>query len=146
VKGPPAVLPALTALERLGYVCDYGVKDNVPSGLYQWHCNRSVNGLQTGVGVNGNDQGIAEFDIDVSDVDPALVRRAFSEMLATVPPLNTAPWLEEGLAGWTGPQANRVVNGVSVTDLCDETQCMVFVSAASSPLDRLPLPSPVPLP
>jgi len=139
-KGPPAVLPALTSIEQLGYACDNGVKDNVPSGLYQWHCSRTVNGLQSTVLVNGNDRGIAEFDIDVSATDPALVRSAFSEVLAVVPPLSSAPWLADGLAGWTGPQANRVVNGVSVTGECDETQCVVFVSTAASPLDPLPLP------
>jgi hypothetical protein len=145
-KGPPAVLPALTSIERLGYACDSGIKDNVPSGLYQWHCDRTVNGLQTFVLVNGNDRGIAEFDIGVEATDPALVRNTFSELLVVVPPLNTAPWLEDGLAAWIGPQASRVVNGVRVTGMCDETQCIVFVSTAASPLEPLPLPSPVPLP
>ena len=139
-KGPPAVLPALTSIERLGYGCDNGIKDKVPSGLYQWSCERTVNGLETFVLVNGNERGIAEFDIGVVATDPALARTTFSELLAVVPPLSTAPWLEDGLAGWTGPQASRVVNGVSVTGVCDATQCLVFVSTAATPLDPLPLP------
>ena len=138
--GPAAVQPALMALGQLGYACDDGVKDNVPSGLSQWHCNRTGVVPPTSVLVNGNDRGIAEFNIVVDDADPARVRQAFAEILATVPPLSTAPWLADSLEGWNGPQASRDLNGVRVTGLCDATQCIVFVVTASSPIEPLPLP------
>ena len=137
--GAPAVQPALTALAQLGYACDDGVKDNVPSGLYQWTCRRD-RPHETIVDVNGNDKGIAEFDIDVREADPALARQAFAEVLAAVPRLSTAPWLAGGLDGWTGPQASRDLNGVHVTGLCDATQCIVFIVNAASPIEPLPLP------
>jgi hypothetical protein len=134
------VQPALIALGQLGYSCDDGVKDNVPSGLSQWHCNRTGVVPPTSVLVNGNDRGIAEFNIVVDDTDPAHVRQAFAEILAAVPPLSTSPWLADGLDGWSGPQASRELNGVGVTGLCDATQCIVFVGNASSPVEPLPLP------
>ena len=137
-KAPPAVLPALDAIEDLGYRCDGGSKDNVPSGLYQWRCQRAVDGLSEWVLVWGNEQGIPEFDIDVEDTDPARVREAYAQLIERVPPLSREPALAAGLDGWTGPQAWREIGGVRVSGECDATQCLVEIVTAASPLQPLP--------
>jgi hypothetical protein len=136
---PDAVRPTLKALAHRGYACGDGIKDNVPSGLYQWKCARDGT-PETIVDIDGNDRGVAELDIVVRDTETAHVRQAFAEIVAAVPPLSSAPWLAGGLDGWTGPQASWDLNGVHVTGLCDATQCIVIIVTAASPIEPLPLP------
>ena len=140
-KGPPAVQQSLWALGRLGYWCDDGDKElGPPNGLYQWRCTRTRDGHAAIIGVEGNDGGIANFTIDVFDTDTAVARAAFAEIVKAVPPLATAPSLADGLVGWNGPQASREINGISITGLCDATQCMVFVGLVPSPTQPPALP------
>jgi len=138
---PGAVKPTFKALAQLGYWCDAGEKElGPPNGLYQWHCTRTMTGPVSNVMVEGNERGVATFVIGVDDTDPARMRQTFVEVLSAVPPLSTALWLADGLEGWTGPQASRILNDLRVTGLCDATQCMVFVSNAASPIEPMPLP------
>lgn len=140
-KGPPAVAPSLSALERLGYGCTDGEKElGPPNGLYQWRCSRTRDGDAAIVGIEGNDAGIAEFTIDVFDTDSALARAAFAEIATAVPPLATAPLLADGLVGWNGPQTSLEIDGIGVTGLCDATQCMVFIGLVPSPTQPLAVP------
>jgi hypothetical protein len=140
MSAPPAIQPTLSALRTLGFVCDAGIKDNVPSGLYQWHCRGTEDGVDTTVLVDGKAAGVAEIDDDHASIDPAVAVRGFGRLVASVPPLRGATRLVATLDHWTGEQQSQTVDGVRVTALCDVTQCIVFVVTASSPLDRLPLP------
>jgi hypothetical protein len=138
---PSAMKPTFKALAHLGYSCDAGEKElGPPNGLYQWHCNRANKGPAMNVLVEGNDRDVATFIIGIDDTNPAHVRQEFSRILAEVPPISSAPWIADGLDGWTGPQASRVVHGIRVTGVCDATQCMVFISNAADPIEPLPLP------
>jgi len=133
-KGPAAVQPALSALERLGYGCSDGEKElGPPNGLYQWRCTRTRDGHASIVGIEGNDRGIAGFTIDVFDTNPALARAAFAEVVTAVPPLASTPSLADALAGWSGPQASQSIDGIGVTAVCDATQCLAYVGLVPTP-------------
>ena len=140
-SAPSAVQPTLAAIEGLGFKCDPGVKDNVPSGLFQWRCTGSFDGTAATVLVDGNDEGAAGVTL-VTDgsTDPEVARVSFGRLVRAVPPLDTAPILVDQLDGWTGDQRSTVVGGVRVLSVCDATQCIVQVASATDPLRPLPLP------
>src|SRR4029079_15951476 len=99
---PSAMKPTFKALAHLGYSCDAGEKElGPPNGLYQWHCNRANKGPAMNVLVEGNDRDVATFIIGIDDTNPAHVRQEFSRILAEVPPISSAPWIADGLDGWT---------------------------------------------
>ena len=133
--------PALAGIETLGFKCGAGVKDNVPSGLFQWRCTGSFGATSGTVLVDGNDEGVAGVTL-VTDgsTDPELARASFARLVGAVPPLDTAPILADQLEGWTGDQRSSVIGGVRVFSVCDATQCIVQVFPAADPLRPLPLP------
>jgi hypothetical protein len=138
---PAAVQPTLTAIETLGPRCGDGVKDNEPSGLFQWSCGGAVNAVRSTVLVDGNEDGVAGITLMLDGTsDPGVARNGFGRLVDAVPPLSTAPVLKDTLAGWTGGQQAWTVGGVRISALCDTTQCIVTVMSAQNPLRPLPLP------
>src|SRR5437867_3980440 len=103
---PPAVEPTLAALATLGLDCGDGMKDNVPSGLFQWSCAGAIESTGSTVLVDGNADGVAGITLISDDPDdPAGARSRFGRLVDVVPPLSTAPVLKDTIAGWTGGQA-----------------------------------------
>ena len=138
---PAAVQPTLAAIETLGFRCGDGVKDNVPSGLFQWSCSGSMETARSTVLVDGNDGGVAGITLFVDNPsDPAVARNGFGRLVDAVPPLSSAPVLKDTVAGWTGGQQAWTIGGVHVSAQCDATQCVVTVMASRDPLSPLPLP------
>lgn len=138
---PAPVRPTLEALRALGLRCGAGVKDNVPSGLYQWSCSGSVGGVPWWVSVSGNDVGIAEIDLTTPEsTDPGVARAAYARLVAATPPLSRAPALAGALGGWTGPPQAVELDGVRVWAGCDATQCNVFVVTAGDAIKPMPIP------
>ena len=138
---PDAVRPTLAAIEALGLRCGDGVKDNVPSGLFQWSCRGAIEGVGTALLVDGNEKGVAGLTLLVDDPsDPGVARTQFGRLVDAVPPLTTAPVLKDALASWTGGQQSSTIGGVRVSASCDVTRCIVAVMPARDALHPLPLP------
>jgi hypothetical protein len=138
---PAAVQPTLAAIETLGLRCGDGVKDNVPSGLFQWSCSGAMEAVKATVLVDGNDEGVAGFTLVFQDLsDPAIARDRFGKLVDAVPPLSTAPVLKDLVAGWAGGQQDWTAGGVHISALCNATQCIVTVLPSRDPLRPLPLP------
>jgi hypothetical protein len=138
---PGTVAPTIAALEQLGLDCGDGLKDNVPSGLYQWSCAGTIDDERVTVLVDGNDEGVSAVELFIDEsTDPALARRLFERLVDAVPPLSTAPILKTVVADWDGPQRSQVLGGVRVTAMCLETPCSVLVMPAHDALRPLPLP------
>ena len=138
---PALVRPTLAAIEILGFRCGDGLKDNVPSGLFQWSCRGAMDAAPSTVLVDGNEDGVEAITLFVSDPsDPGIARRAFGRLVDGVPPLSNAPVLKDALAGWMGGQQASTVGGVRIVALCDATQCIVIVMPAGDALRPLPLP------
>jgi hypothetical protein len=138
---PSAVQPTLAGIDTLGFHCDEGIRDNVPSGLVQWPCQGTVDGFGSTVLVDGNQEGVAGITLVIDEsIDPGVARAGFGRLVDAVPPLDTAPVLVDTLTGWNGEQRQNVIGGVRVSAECDATQCIVGVLAAEDPLRPLPLP------
>jgi hypothetical protein len=140
-SAPAAVRPTIDAVRALGFACGDGQRDNVPSGLFQWHCRGAIGGTPSTVLIGGNDRGVSDITL-VSDesTDPAIARAGFELLVRTLPPLSTRPTLVDALAGWSGEQRRTIVGGVAVTGECDATQCLVMVDPVDDVLRPLPLP------
>ena len=140
-SAPVAVRPTLDAVRALGFTCGDGERDNVPSGLFQWHCHGAIDGAASTILVGGNEEGVSNITLVSEDsTDPAIARAGFGRLVASVPPLSTAPVLVDALAGWTGAQQRTSVGGVAITGVCDATQCLVTVDPIGDVLRPLPLP------
>src|SRR5215212_11417001 len=59
-RAPAAVRPTLEAVEHLGLRCGDGEPDNVPSGLFQWHCGPAADPGSKAILVGGNDSGVSD--------------------------------------------------------------------------------------
>ena len=138
---PAAVRPTLGAIEALGFRCGDGLKDNVPSGLFQWSCSGAMDAARSTVLVDGNGEGVAGITLIVNDPsDPGVARRVFGRLVDAVPPLSNAPVLKDTVSGWTGDQQAWTVGGVRIFAQCDATPCIVIVMPAGDALRPLPLP------
>jgi hypothetical protein len=139
-NGPPsAVQPTLVAVHDIGLTCGDGVRDNVPSGLYQWRCEGLIDGMNAVILVEGNDQGVAGITLVTKDpVDADATRVRLGRLLQTVPPLDREPGLAETLVGWSGAQQRTVVSGVAIFALCDATQCIIAIMSAGDALKPMP--------
>jgi hypothetical protein len=137
---PSALQPALTGVRSLGYACGDGVKDNVPSGLYQWHCSGMVEGNLAVINVDGNANGVAGFTLSINSVDLALMRAEFLSLVTSVSPLTAEPDLAAALDTWTGTQDPKVFGAARVNGECDATQCVVYITSVDGPLQPLRLP------
>ena len=138
---PGAVRPTVAAIETIGYRCGDGVKDNVPSGLFQWSCNGTIAGVPSMILVDGNAEGVAGVTLVVEDPrDPGATARQFARLVDEVPPLDTAPVLKDKVAGWAGGEQAWTVGGIHIAAQCDATQCLVIVAPAGDALRPLPLP------
>jgi hypothetical protein len=138
---PGAVQATLAAIETLGLRCGDGLKDNVPSGLFQWSCSGAIEGVHSTLLVDGNQEGVAGLTLLVDDPsDPRVARSQFGRLVDAVPPLTNAPVLKDTLASWTGRQQAWTVGGVRISALCDATHCIVTVLSARDALRPLPLP------
>jgi len=141
LSAPAAVRATLREVEALGYHCDSGVADNVPSGLTQWKCLGTVDGVAAIVDVEGSDAGVVGLTLDVQSVDPDISRAEFRRIASRVPPLTDEPDLATGLDTWTGPQHPSRIGRVGVNGLCDATQCIVFVRFVEAPAQPSTVPS-----
>ena len=148
-RAPSAVEPTLDAVETLGYACDGGHPDNVPSGLSQWRCaatgeRGSAGESPTGVLVAGNDKGVMEVVLAMGtgpqEVGSDAARAAWSRLADAVPPMNGAPALKEALAGWTGAELATAVGGARVYADCSDGACLIQVDPAGDALQPLHLP------
>ena len=138
---PDAVRPTVAAIETIGYRCGDGVKDNVPSGLFQWSCTGTVDGVPSTILVDGNAEGVAGVTLFVEDPrDPGATARQFAHLVEGVPPLNTAPVLKDTVADWAGAQQAWTVGGIRISAQCDATQCLFVVAPAGDAIHPLPLP------
>ena len=138
---PSTVRPTLSAIETLGFDCGAGISDNVPSGLSQWSCAGKIQGQDTVILVDGNEAGVTGISLGVrTSNDPAVARDGFQRLVASVPPLTSAPTLVDTLAIWSGEQQRPIVDGLAVWAECDETQCVVMVVGSTDALRPLPLP------
>ena len=138
---PGPVVATVAAIEQLGLDCGYAVKDNVPSGLFQWSCAGTIDDDKVTILVDGNDEGVNAINLVLSQpTDVGRTRRLFERLVDTVPPLNTAPVLKTLVADWDGTQVSRTLGGIRAAASCDEFQCGVLVMPADDPLRPLPLP------
>ena len=140
-SAPATVQPTLAGIATLGLRCGDGVPDNVPSGLIEWRCQGELDDAASSLLVDGNDEGVAGITLVMDEsTDPRIARRGFGRLIEAVPPVNAAPGLVDGLAGWTGEQLATVVDGVRISAVCTVTQCIVTLASAADPLRPLPLP------
>jgi hypothetical protein len=130
--------PTLTDLRSA--VCGDGVRDNVPSGLWQWRCRGRVAGTDAFVDVDGNEAGVAEITLTVDSTDPALIGAEFARLAARVAPLTSAPGLADALGTWTSQQIFTTVGRARVEHECDGTQCYLELVSIDGPLTPLMLP------
>ena len=138
-SAPSAVQPTLGSIHDIGLTCGDGVRDNVPSGLYQWRCEGPIDSLNAVILVDCNDQGVAGVTLVTRDPVAADATRArFERLVETVPPLDRQQGLAEALTGWSGTQQRVIVGGVAMLTVCDATQCMITVTSAEDPLSPLP--------
>jgi len=138
---PAAIRPTLAGIIALGYRCGEGMKDNVPSGLFQWHCDGTVDGTVSTVLVDGNQEGVAGITLFINESDdPEIARVGFARLVTGVPPLKAAPALADVLRRWPGEQQSTVVGPVRVFAECKPTYCIVIVSPAGDPLRPMQLP------
>jgi hypothetical protein len=140
-KAGPAVQPTISAIETLGFHCGDGIRDNVPSGLFQWSCVGALEATRASVLVDGNDEGVEGLTLDVEDPGhPGVAAAEFGRLVDAVPPLSSAPMLKDTVAAWTGGQKAWTVGGVRVWADCDAAQCLIGVMPAGDALRPLPLP------
>jgi hypothetical protein len=138
---PGRVAPTLAEIETLGFDCGDGIKDNVPSGLYQWSCIGTMDDEHTEILVDGNDEGVNQIDVVVlENGDPGVAGRLFDRLVETVPPFDTAPVLKDTITDWDGTEWSRAIGGVRISAFCAATQCSILVMPADGPLRPLPLP------
>ena len=138
-RAPSAIEPTLLAIHDIGPTCGDGVRDNVPSGLYQWRCEGPIDNLNAVILVDGNDQGVASVTLVTREpVDPDATRTRFGRLVESVPPLDRHPGLTGALIGWSGGEQRIVVGDVSLFTVCDANQCIVRVTSAAGPLSPLP--------
>jgi hypothetical protein len=138
---PDNIRPTVAAIGTLGYRCGDGVRDNVPSGLFQWSCNGRIDGVPSTILVDGNAEGVAGVTLVVEDPrDPGGTASEFARLVDEVPPLNTAPVLKDTVAGWAGAEQAWTVGGIRISAQCDATQCLFIVRPAVDALRPLPLP------
>ena len=138
---PETVRPTIAAIETLGYRCGDGIKDNVPSGLYQWSCNGTIAGVPSTILIDGNSEGVAGVTLVVEDPrNPGATASQFARLVDAVPPLNRAPALKDSVAGWAGGEQAWTVGGIRISARCDATQCLFIVVPAGDVLRPLPLP------
>jgi hypothetical protein len=138
---PAAVRPTLAGIIALGYRCGEGMKDNVPSGLFQWQCHGAVDGTASSVLVDGNEEGVATITQFINESnDPEIVRVGFSRLVTGVPPLKAAPALVDALRGWPGEQKSTVVGQVRIFAECEATHCIVSVMPYGDALHPMELP------
>jgi len=133
LSAPEAVRPALRDVEALGYRCEAGEPDNVPSGLFQWRCPGTVDNAPAVVQVIGNDDGVVEVVLSINSVEPKVAREEFRRLADAVTPLSGQPGLSAALDAWTGAQAPTRIGDVRVNAECDVTQCIVYMAFADYP-------------
>lgn len=139
---PPAVRDTLSGIHALGLTCDAGEEDNVPSGLTQWPCRGAIDGVDSSVLVDGNDEGVNGISLVTGGPpDPDAARVTFSRLVTSVPPLDSAPALPTALDDWDGDRRVTIIGGVRVSAECGATLCSV---AVSPPTDHLLEPLPLP--
>jgi hypothetical protein len=137
---PGAIQPTLAAIQSLDYTCGDGVRDNVPSGLYQWRCTGRAGSQDATIDVDGNDAGVAEIDLTISSFDLSVIRSEFRRIATDVTPLRVSPLIVDALMGWSGEQRATVVGSARIASECDATQCIVEVTSIDGPLGPLHLP------
>lgn len=140
VTAPAAIQPTLRAVEGLGYRCEPGEPDNVPSGLTQWRCPGAVAGAAAGINVDGNETGVSGMALVVSSVDVGVTRAEFQRVARAVPPLSGNPNLVNALDSWGGNPGPTQIAGVRINGLCDATQCIVFIGFVEGPTQPPPVP------
>ena len=121
-RAPVAVRPTLEAVERLGLGCGDGELDNVPSGLFQWHCGAVSDPGSRAILVGGNDVGISDIDVVSPTNDLMDARQWFVRVVGAVPPLSGVEGLgsalDAALASWNGQQQFVEFGGVHVAADC----------------------------
>jgi hypothetical protein len=138
---PGAVQPTLAAIEALGLRCGDGVKDNVPSGLFQWSCSGAIEGVGSALLVDGYQEGVAGLTLFVDDPsDPGVARTQFGRFVEAIPSLTRAAVLKDTLASWKGGPQTWTVGAFRLTASCDVTHCTVTVMPARDALRPMPLP------
>lgn len=119
---PRSVRQTLTALRSTGYVCGEGVRDNVPSGLWQWRCRGPVAGTDAFVNGDGHDAGAAEITLSVDSTGPALIAAEFARLAPRVAPLTTTPGLADALGTPTSQHVFATVGRAAVEHVYDGMQ------------------------
>jgi hypothetical protein len=121
-RAPGAVRPTLEAVERLGLSCGDGERDNVPSGLFQWHCGPVSDPGSRAILIGGNDAGVSDIDVVSPRNDLIAARQWFVLVVGVVPPLSGVEGLgaalDAPLATWTGQQQFVEFGGVRVAVDC----------------------------
>jgi hypothetical protein len=121
-RAPAVVRPTLEAVERLGLPCGDGEPDNVPSGLFQWHCGPVSDLGSRAILVGGNDAGVSDIDVVSPTNDLAAAREWFVQVIGAVPPLSgvggLGSALDAALGTWAGQQKSVEFGGVYVTASC----------------------------
>ncbi len=121
--GPEAVRPTLDAIAALGLQCGSGIPDNVPSGLFQWHCHGSIESTtDVIILVGGNEAGVSALDISTPTDDFASARAVLGPVAARVPPLSGLDGLpaalHEAFRSLSGRQTSIELLGLRVSAWC----------------------------
>jgi hypothetical protein len=120
---PGPVRPTLDAITALGLECDSGVPDNVPSGLSQWHCRGTVDGISDFIIlVGGSEAGVAQIDVVSPTDDPAIARAALARVVVATPPISGVSGLATDIDGalqdWDGAQMFLQIRGLNIAAQC----------------------------
>lgn len=135
-RPPGAVEPTIDAIVALGLTCGGGLHDNVPSGLSQWHCNGSIDGMAgVGILVGGNDAGVSDIDVVTETDDVATSRAIAGRVVRSTPPLTSidglAIRLDDVLRAWDGRQLVAELDPLRISAACvppsefGDGQCMI---------------------
>jgi hypothetical protein len=69
--------------------CGKPQEDNIPSGLLQWSCRGTFEGVEISGNLDGHDQGVFGFQVVVpAATEPDAARDAFARLVEATPPLD----------------------------------------------------------
>ena len=101
---PDRVRPTLEAWSDEGMSCTGPAEDDVPSGLLAWSCQGVLAGVEISGTLEGDDQGLFDFQVVVPAATQADVARdAFALLVDATPPLDGLETdIVDFIDGWPG--------------------------------------------
>jgi hypothetical protein len=130
---PGSVRPTLEAWRAIGLTCDDPVEDNVPSGLVQWGCRGTVDGVELSGTLDGDDRGVFGLQFVVPATTPAdTAEVTFAHLVDATPSLDGhESEIVAFISGWPGLNTIGSFGDATVRADLDEIWRTVTISVRS---------------